>query len=146
MKRIVFTATLGLLASSLFAGPIMEEYYKLEKEIADSRKTDESQKKQLETTLLKSLQRSLARYYKYKDAEKLTASDFQYEASETDPNTFFVKFKDFTGYFSYHNDPRLYTSFPWDEKLIVKPGTEFEKEELPIDNKKKEDEKTSETK
>lgn len=133
--------TLSLFSASLTAGPLKDDFYKLQDEIEKAKHTEDHQKEQLEQTLLLSLQRSLSRYYHYKDADKITVSDFQYEEAETDKNTFYIQFKDFNGYFSYENNPRFYTSYPWDEKLLLKPGGTYEKDNSSLINPEEEEKK-----
>lgn len=112
------------VVSSLFAGPLRDEYYETRSKIEESGGLNDKdgRKKQLEETLTRSLRLVMLRKYQYPEYDKITAGDFEYEKSEINDYTYFIKFKEYIGYFSFSSDPAEYYSMPRDYRLYEKPS------------------------
>ncbi len=117
---------LGLFSSSM-AGPIYEEFKKRQADIQKLRYGQSSQKRQLDYNLYISIKRALKRWFDYADSDKIKASDLTYEKSGHHELTFYVKYKEFIGYFTYHSDPSIYFVLPIQEKLILPPGVQVKR-------------------
>ncbi len=122
MNKITVIVTALTLASAIFAGPIEDEYNRTRDEIEKMRETPEMKKEQLQRTLNRSLQRALLRYYNLPDYDKAELAEGSYERSEVDPYTFYYKYKDYVGYFTYSVDPEKYLAVPVSEKILLKPS------------------------
>ncbi|MCS6983897.1 MAG: hypothetical protein NZM25_02065 [Leptospiraceae bacterium] len=110
-----------LLTTTLLAGPIEDEYNRTRDEIEKLRDNAQLRKEQLEKTLSRSLQRALLRYFNDPDYQKAELKEGNYERSEIDPYTYYYKYKDYVGYFTYSVDPEKYLAVPIAEKILQKP-------------------------
>ncbi|MBS0619074.1 MAG: hypothetical protein JSR44_12855 [Spirochaetes bacterium] len=122
MKQFfLIVAATALTLTSLSAGAIRDDYFKTLDDLEKSKDTPESRKQFLETNIQRSLRRLLVRYYGYINPEKIKISASNYEQSEKDKLTYYVKFEDYVGFLTFSNDPEYYYAVPRDEKIIHKP-------------------------
>lgn len=112
-----------MVTGNLFAGDLRDQYYETRSQVQDSKKfgNEEGRKQQLERTLTRSLRLVMLRKYQYEDYDKITSSDFEYEKSDINEYTYFVKYQDYVGYFSYSSDPQEYYTMPRDYRIYKKP-------------------------
>ena len=122
LSILITAISLFVAFSPAFSGAIKDEFYKTMNDLKNTKTSPESRKKQLEETLLVSLQSAMFRFFLDPDANKIKTSDFTYEKSEVDANTYYIRYKDFVGYFTYSTSPELYLSLPIEQKLISKAG------------------------
>lgn len=124
IKFNMFFLLLAMGISSLAAGPLRDEYYQVRKEVNDAENSgdQEARKTQLEETLTRSLRLVMLRRYQYSDYDKIKPGDFEYEESEINKYTYFIKFKGYVGYFSFSSDPAEYYSMPKDYRMYQKPS------------------------
>ncbi|AFM10830.1 hypothetical protein [Turneriella parva] len=120
-KQLLMFALLCAGAASLSAGPIRDEFFKTKDDIEKGKDTPEMRKQFLETNIQRSLRRLLVRYYGYQTPEKVKISASNYEQSEKDKLTYYFKFEEYVGFFTFSNDPEYYYAVPRDEKIITKP-------------------------
>ena len=125
MKRGL-TLILALLAltANIFAGPIRDDYFKTKDEIEKVRDTPETRKAFLELNVQRSLRRLLSRYYDYANPEKVKITSANYEQSEKDKLTYYIKFEDYVGFITFSNDPEYFYALPREEKIIRKVKAE----------------------
>jgi len=128
MKKMINTLLMGALLSAFCIGTfaesgIISEYKKIMQKKAEAKTSPEKLKAQLEKTLTKSLQNAMFRYHNYRDYLEIVTKDFKYEKSKEDDYTYYIKFKNYIGFFSFRNDPKQYFTYPRRQKLIILPGT-----------------------
>gem|GEM_PF-1417506 len=126
MKKITIIISFITAAGFAFAGPIKDEFFKTVNDIEKLEETEEARKKQLAETIELSLKRALLRYYNYRETDKIKITDSNYEQSDMDKYTYYIKFEQFIGYFSYANDPGKYFSYPRNERILIKPEAKDE--------------------
>lgn len=124
MKNIINSTLLILMPCLIWAGPIEDEYFQVREQIEASADTPKQRKEQLEETLEKSLQRALLRHYDYANWEQIKITTDNYEQSRHDLFTYYVKYEDFVGFFSFQNNPELYLCYPREEKILKKLSAE----------------------
>lgn len=121
MKRISIILAGLMLIPSLFAGPIRDDYFKTRDDIEKAKDSPESRKQFLETNIQRSLRRLLVRYYGYQTPEKIKISASNYEQSEKDKLTYYIKFEEYVGFLTFSNNPEYYYAVPREEKVMQKP-------------------------
>ncbi len=126
MKKISIIISFVLAVGFTFAGPIKDEFFKTVNDIEKLEETEEARKKQIQETIELSLKRALLRYYNYREFDKIKVTDSNYEQSDMDKYTYYIKYEQFIGYFSYSNDPGKYFSYPRDERILIKPEAKDE--------------------
>lgn len=126
MKKYTIIIASLLFAGVIFAGPIKDEFFKTVHDIEKLDSTEEARKKQLQSTIELSLKRALLRYYNYPEHSKIKVTEDNYEQSDMDKFTYYIKYEQFIGYFSYSNDPAKYFSNPRDERILIKPDKKDE--------------------
>ena len=118
---LIMVSTLSFY-TFIVAGPIYDDFKKTQEEIAKSKNDPALLKIQLDQNILTSLQRSLVATYAYEGVEDIKIENIQYEASETEQFTYYVKFQDFVGFFTYFSNPEIFYMLPIREELLTKPG------------------------
>jgi len=116
----IFTMA-AMLATTLYAGAIRDDYFKTRDDIEKSKDTPESRKAFLESNIQRSLRRLLVRYYGYVNPEKIKISASNYEQSEKDKLTYYFKFEEYVGFLTFSNNPEYYYAVPREEKVMQKP-------------------------
>ncbi len=114
-------------STGIFAGEVYEQFKETQKEIDALHSVEKKEQENLHTSLLSAFKSKLVSYYKYKDAHKMTMQEIQFEKSEDNDFTYYIKYKDFVGYFKFPNNPKENLSIPIQEKILLKPGVTFEK-------------------
>jgi hypothetical protein len=124
MKQIIsITLASAVLITSVFAGPIRDDYFKTRDDIEKGKDTPESRKMFLETNIQRSLRRILVRKMDYVNPEKIKITASNYERSEKDNLTYYFKFEEFVGFFTFSNNPEYYYAVPSSESVVQKPKT-----------------------
>lgn len=121
MRKLALLALAYFVSIPVYSGPIEDEYNRTRDEIEKLKDNPQLRKEQLEKTLTRSLQRALLRYFNYPEYDKAELKEGSYERSEIDPYTYYYKYKDFVGYFTYSVDPEKYLAVPVSEKILQKP-------------------------
>jgi len=125
MKKLnLICALVSLVVTAVSAGPIRDDYFKTRDDLEKSKDTPEMRKQFLETNIQRSLRRLLVRYYGYPTPEKVKISASNYEQSEKDKLTYYFKYEDYVGFFTFSNDPEYYYAVPREEKILQKPKTD----------------------
>ena len=125
MKNFFILLFISGLASAVYSGPIFEEYTQIEREKRIEKNNNIKQKNQLKKTLLSSLKLTMLKFFDYPEHEKISIADFSYETTEEAKLTYYVKYKDYLGYFVYNNDPGQYFLTPVEVKFVSKPGVKI---------------------
>lgn len=121
MKWIFVSALAAGLAGAVSAGPIRDDYFKTRDDLEKKKDTPESRKQSLESNIQRSLRRLLVRYHGYPNPDKVKITASNYEQSEKDKLTFYVKYEDYVGFMTFANDPEYYFAVPREEKILQKP-------------------------
>lgn len=122
-QRIILSMGITCLItafSSLSAGPIKNEYYKVVDQKKNAKDTPEKRKAQLEETLVYAMRMAMHRLFNDPDASKITVKDFQYERSDLNPYMYYIKYKNYIGYFIFPNNPEYYLLIPAEQKFLDK--------------------------
>lgn len=121
MKQTLLILTLAaIMAGSVSAGPIRDEYFKTRDDLEKAKDTPESRKMFLETNIQRSLRRLLVRYYGYVNPEKIKITSANYEQSEKDKLTYYFRYEEYVGFLTFSNDPEYYYAVPREEKVVQK--------------------------
>jgi len=110
---------------SLYGGPIQENYNKLDNLEKHKKLTEDEKKSLLQDNLTVAVKLSLLRYYKYCGYAEIEITDGQYEVATIHKFMYYIKYKEFTGYVIYDNDPETYRVLPIDEKFHIETGAEI---------------------
>ncbi|RME93476.1 MAG: hypothetical protein D6767_00890 [Candidatus Hydrogenedentota bacterium] len=127
MKKVTTAILLLGLISTISAGPIKDEYYKVENTLRNLKDTPEKRKAQLERTLVYSVRMAMKRLFNDQDWNKITIKDFQYERSDLNPHMYYIKYKTYIGYFVFPNSPEYYLVLPSEQKFLDKRKAQGQK-------------------
>ena len=104
---------------ALPAGPLQDKFKVLEEKENNANPDPALRQTQLKSTLTKSMRIGLVSYFSYAKYADVTSKDITYEMVVNDKFAYYVKYKQFIGYFIYSQDPALYYVSPFKQKFLT---------------------------